>query len=63
MVIKTPNQLSLFCLLYLTDISIWFMTTKTFISVFTLQIYRLYGAQTPHHIVAIFAKLRYAMAL
>ena len=39
------------------------MTTKTVIGVFTLQIYRLYGEQTPHHIVAIFAKLRYAMAL
>lgn len=39
------------------------MTTKTFVSVFTLQIYHLYGEQTLHHIVAIFAKLRYAMAL
>lgn len=39
------------------------MTTKAVISVFTLQIYRLYGEQTLYHIVAIFAKLRYAMAL
>lgn len=39
------------------------MTTKTAISVFTLQIYRLYDEQTLYHIVAIFAKLRYAMAL
>ena len=39
------------------------MTIKTFLSVFTWQIYRLYSKQTLYHIVAIFAKLRYAMAL
>lgn len=39
------------------------MTTKTVISVFTLQIYHLDGEQTLYHIVAIFAKLGYAMAL
>ena len=39
------------------------MTIKTSLSVFTGQIYRLYSEQTLYHIVAIFAKLRYAMAL
>ncbi len=39
------------------------MTMKTPICVFTLRIYRLYSEQTLYHIVAIFAKLRYAMAL
>ncbi len=39
------------------------MTAKMFMSVYTLQIYRFYAEQTPYHIIAIFAKLRYAMAL
>ncbi len=39
------------------------MTIKTFLSVFTGQIYWLYSDQTLYHIIAIFAKLRYAMAL
>jgi len=42
---------------------IWFMITKTLKTRSNFQICILRHAQTPYHIVAIFAKLRYAMAL
>lgn len=44
-------------------VGIWFMITKTLKTRSNFRMWVVHDAQTPYHIVAIFAKLRYAMSL